>query len=118
VVWSFTVQPAHCNGNRTLHGGCIATLFDYCTTMPVMLVSSVADGFWSRMGVTRTLNMTYLRPIPVGTEIRIVCEVLAVGKRLGAIRGEMRRASDDALLVTCEHGRVNTDPPPKKGNKL
>lgn len=33
--------------------------------------------------MSRTLNVTYLRPIPVGETIIIECEVVAVGKRLG-----------------------------------
>ncbi|KAK3324164.1 HotDog domain-containing protein [Cercophora scortea] len=110
LTYTYTVQPSHCNGLRNLHGGCIATLFDYCTTMPLGLVS--APGYWLYLGVSRSLNTTYLRPIPVGTEILIECEILQIGRRLCSLKGTMRRASDGALLATCEHGKFNTDPAP------
>ena len=82
--------------------------------MPLALVSK--PGFWYYLGVSRTINTTYLRPIPVGTEIFIECEVVAIGKRLATLSGKMRRATDGALLATCEHGKVNTDP--EGGGKL
>ncbi|KAK3687526.1 HotDog domain-containing protein [Podospora appendiculata] len=110
LTYAYTVQPGHCNGLRNLHGGCIATLFDYCTTMPLGLVS--APGYWLYLGVSRSLNTTYLRPIPVGTDILIHCEILQIGRRLCSLKGTMRRASDGALLATCEHGKFNTDPAP------
>ena len=114
TFFRYTVQPQHCNRLGNLHGGCIATLFDYCTTMPLALVSK--PGFWYYLGVSRNINTTYLRPIPVGTEIFIECEVVAIGKRLASLSGKMRRAVDGALLATCEHGKVNTDP--EAGGKL
>ncbi|KAK1779091.1 HotDog domain-containing protein [Copromyces sp. CBS 386.78] len=114
AFFRYIVQPQHCNRLGNLHGGCTATLFDYCTTMPLALVSK--PGFWSYLGVSRTLNTTYLRPIPVGTEIFIECEVVAIGKRLATLSGKMRRAVDGALLATCEHGKFNTDP--EAGGKL
>lgn len=82
--------------------------------MPLALVSK--PGFWYYLGVSRNINTTYLRPIPVGTEIFIECEVVAIGKRLASLSGKMRRAVDGALLATCEHGKVNTDP--EAGGKL
>lgn len=107
-TFTFTVQPDNCNRMKNLHGGCAATLFDYCTTLPLALINK--PGFWQSMGVSRTLNVTYMRPVSVGEQVTIQCEVVQVGKKLATLRGVMRRKSDGLLLAACEHGKVNIDP--------
>ncbi|KAI1769782.1 HotDog domain-containing protein [Hypoxylon cercidicola] len=117
IVFRFDVQPIHGNGLGNLHGGCASTVFDACTTLPLHLISK-PGGFWQYTGVSRTLNVTYLRPIPVGTSVDIKCEVLHAGRTQCALRGEMRAVTKDGkdgpLLAVCEHGKANTDPPAEK----
>jgi len=108
----YTVQPSNCNGLGNLHGGATSTLFDYCTTIAVAPLAK--PGFWSMLGVSRTLNVTYLQPVPGGTRVVIECSVEHIGKRLCSLRGVMRRESDGVVLATCEHGKVNTDAPVSK----
>ncbi|OTB16392.1 hypothetical protein K445DRAFT_317365 [Daldinia sp. EC12] len=113
ITFRFTVQPIHSNGLGNLHGGCASTIFDACTTLPLHLISR--PGFWQYTGVSRTLNVTYLRPVPVGTTVNIKCDILHAGRKLCALRGEMRVVTEDGhegpLLVVCEHGKASTDPP-------
>ncbi|KAH8735958.1 hypothetical protein BGZ61DRAFT_489774 [Ilyonectria robusta] len=102
-TFAYTVQPENCNRLDNLHGGCAATLFDFSTTLPLALVNR--PGFWEFMGVSRTLNVTYMRPVPVGEEVLLECEIVQVGRKLATLRGVMRRRSDNALLAVCEHGK-------------
>lgn len=116
ITFRMKIQPIHCNAMQNLHGGCTSTLFDYCTSLLLLLVSR--PGYWQHLGVSRTLNVTYLRPAPLGTDIDIDCELVHVGKRLCATRGVLRVAADEGkeglVLAICEHGKVNTDPPAEK----
>ncbi|KAF4126620.1 Thioesterase superfamily [Geosmithia morbida] len=107
ATFSYTVHGDHCNRLRNLHGGAAATLFDYLTTMAIAAVS--APDYWRYMGVSRTLNVTYLRPVPVGCEVLIKGEIVQIGRRLATLRGTMIRRSDGAVMATCEHGKVNID---------
>ncbi|KAI0398752.1 Thioesterase/thiol ester dehydrase-isomerase [Xylaria palmicola] len=116
ATFRLTVQPGHANGLGTLHGGCTSTIFDVCTTFPLQMISR--PGFWQYGGVSRTLNVTYLRPVPVGTTVDIECEILHAGQKLCSLRGIMRQATDDGtkgpVMAICEHGKVNTDLPVEK----
>ncbi|TVY53227.1 Acyl-coenzyme A thioesterase 13 [Lachnellula cervina] len=108
VVFRFKIQPEHCNRLGNLHGGCTATIFDICTTCALAPIAK--EGFWAYAGVTRTLSVTYLRPIPEGETVLIEAEVVHAGKRLCALSGVMKRESDGAVLTTCEHGKASIDP--------
>lgn len=112
ITLAFTVQPEHCNRLQNLHGGCCATLFDFSTTLPLLLVNR--PGFWQFLGVSRSLNVTYLRPVPAGTEVLLHCEIVSLGKRMASLRGTMKKKSDGSILATCAHDKVTIDP----GTKL
>ena len=64
-----------------MHGGAQALLVDMCTTMAVAPLSS--EEFWHFGGLTRTLNVTCLKPVPGGEVVYVDCEVKGIGKRLG-----------------------------------
>ncbi|KAI1269831.1 Thioesterase/thiol ester dehydrase-isomerase [Xylariaceae sp. FL1019] len=116
ITFRFTVQQIHVNGLGNLHGGCTSTIFDVCTTFPLQMMSR--PGAWQFGGVSRTLNVTYLRPVPLGTTVDIECEIMQAGQRLSSLRGVMRKVTDDGtvgpVLAICEHNKVNADPPPQK----
>lgn len=60
-------------------------------------------------GVSRALNVTYLRPAPEGEKVLIVCDVVAAGRQMASTKASMVRERDGVVLSTCLHEKVNTD---------
>ncbi|KAE8372433.1 HotDog domain-containing protein [Aspergillus bertholletiae] len=108
VSFLLNVAPKMCNMMGTLHGGCAATLIDILSTSILLGISK--PGYFSLGGVSRNLRVTYLRPLPSGLEIRLVCEVIHTGKRLALLRAEIQQADTGAVCVVGEHEKANTDP--------
>ena len=59
-------------------------------------------------GVTRSLNISYLRAVPVGTTVWFRSRVLQHGKTMAMIRGEMTSEDGKTVYATAEHHKVNT----------
>ncbi|KAJ5925213.1 hypothetical protein N7454_007852 [Penicillium verhagenii] len=108
AAFTFTVTPSLSNTLGSLHGGCAATLIDILSTTILLGVSS--PGKFGFGGVSRNLRLTYLRPVPIETEARIVVEIVHVGKRLALLRAEIQNANTGAVCVVGEHEKANTDP--------
>lgn len=91
-----------------MHGGAQATIFDACTSLSLFAISKA--GFWTSGGVSRNLNVTYLKPMRVESvqEVTVECCVLQVGKRLAVVSAKMV-GDDGGLYSTCEHHKVNVD---------
>lgn len=81
ATFEFRVVRALCNRLDNMHGGAISLVYDMCTTM-AMAPASKPD-FWFFGGVSRTLSVTFLRPLKVGMEVLVECEVVQIGSRLG-----------------------------------
>ena len=110
-TFSLKVPRSLCNAAGSLHGGAVATIFDATTSMAIAPV--MREGFWDSGHVTRTLNCSYLRPAPEGTELLIECEIVHLGKRMGMIKGVMKRKDNGALCSTCEHHKTLVEFKPK-----
>ena len=67
------------------------------------------EGWWEGCGVSRTLNVGYIKGVGVGETVVVRGEVVGLGGRLAHLRGEMRRGEGGEVLATCEHGKVNVD---------
>ncbi|WEW59719.1 hypothetical protein PRK78_005199 [Emydomyces testavorans] len=108
AVFRSVVAPSMCNKLGNLHGGCAATIIDILTS--VVLLAIGQPGMFSYGGVTRTLDVKYLRPVPEGMQIEIDCELLSMGKRLAMSRAVIRRVDNGDLCIIGMHDKVNTDP--------
>ena len=96
----------------SLHGGATALIFDVCTTLAIALVHK--EGWWEMLGVSRTLNVSYLGAVREGEEVEVEAEIVGMGKRMCLIRGVMWKVGKEGggkgeIVATCEHGKVNVD---------
>lgn len=90
-----------------MHGGAAGVIFDMATTSA--LCPLARPGFWEFMGgVTRTLNISYLKAVPIGIHVRLTSKVVSVGKQMAMIRGEMTSVDGTTTFCTVEHHKVNT----------
>ncbi|OAT11941.1 thioesterase [Blastomyces gilchristii SLH14081] len=108
VSFLLTVTEPFCNKNGALHGGCATTLIDVTSTG--FLIALSKPGYFSQGGVSRTLNVKFVRPAPMGVEVRIVNELVHAGKRMALVRSEISRVDTGEVCVVGEHDKVNTDP--------
>lgn len=102
VTVRMQVQEHHGNGVGTLHGGCAATLVDNVTSLPMYFHWSGQIGDpWNFLGITTSLNLTYLSGSPLGSWIDIVAKVENVGRTLAVIGCEILDVPDG------EHGTTH-----------
>ena len=105
AVFELNITPAYGSRMNNMHGGAVALVFDMCTTMTVAPLSR--KDFWWFGGVSRVLSITYLRPVKVGMCVRIECEVLQMGARLGRLKSTVfsKVGYSDEILSSNYSGR-------------
>lgn len=79
-LFELDILPEFCNPMGNMHGGAVALLADMATTMATAPISK--PGWWEFGGVSRTLQITYLKPVVKGTMVRVESCLRAMGKRL------------------------------------
>ncbi|MCJ1436727.1 hypothetical protein MMC27_006109 [Xylographa pallens] len=57
-------------------------------------------------GVTRALNLTYLRPVLLPAVVRIEAEVMQHGRSVSLSKGAILSPDGKKLYATCEHHKV------------
>ena len=85
-----------------------------CTSTALLSLGST--DFWINAGVSRTLNVTFLRPAPEGEACLLECEIVSMGKSLSLLHGAIKREKDGVLISTCVHDKAAV--PSKPGWKI
>ncbi|PGH01704.1 hypothetical protein AJ80_08971 [Polytolypa hystricis UAMH7299] len=103
VVLEFTVTDEMCNFMGNVHGGCSSTMLDNTTSLLACTIDNqhLLDSYT----VSRTLSLTFVRPIPVGTRVRSVNRVVHAGKTLMNTEGTLETL-DGKVCVRCVHDKV------------
>ena len=110
VVYEVLIRPLQCNVGAVLHGGAVTTLSDHLTSTTLFTISN--PGLLNRRMVSRTLTMTYLRPVPMGTKAILEVEVVAAGRSLAHVRGVIK-SPDGEPCVTRIHDLTLRESTPK-----
>lgn len=63
-------------------------------------------------GVTRSLNISYLKAVPVGTTVWFRSRVVQHGRTMALIKGEMTSEDGKTVYATVEHHKVNVQAQP------
>lgn len=105
AVFELEMTQTYCSKMGNAHGGAVSLIFDMCTSM--CLAPFARQDFWLFGGVSRTLSVTYMRPVRQGVTVVIECEVLQVGQRLATIRSLMKGKDDGKVLCACEHNKAS-----------
>ncbi|KAF2181856.1 thioesterase family protein-like protein [Zopfia rhizophila CBS 207.26] len=106
VVYELFISQNFSNLNDVMHGGAAGVIFDMATTTALCPVAK--PGFWEFMGgVTRSLNISYLKAVPIGTTVRLSSKVISVGKQMAMIQGKMTSLDGKTTYCTVEHHKVN-----------
>lgn len=74
IAFRFPVQREYLNPGGTLHGAAQTLFFDVCTTFLLGPLARPPD-FWTTYGISRSLNVVYLRPAREGDILTLDCEV-------------------------------------------
>jgi len=106
VVFELLISDKYSNLNDVMHGGAAGVIFDMATTSALCPLAT--PGYWEFMGgVTRTLNISYLKAVPIGTTVRLSSEVIQVGRTMAMIQGKMTSLDNKIIYATVEHHKVN-----------
>lgn len=105
VAFQIAVTPDMCSKtNKTLHGAAACLMIDAVTHVTQMC--ALRPQSWLSGGASRSLNVTFLRPVNVGDIVRVEGEVVHAGKAMMALRGNISRTCDSQLCVVGEHDKV------------
>ncbi|KAF2235060.1 hypothetical protein EV356DRAFT_501006 [Viridothelium virens] len=103
ATFSLTIPPQLCSKFRTLHGAASAMLLDMLTSACLSMIAK--PGYLDAGHVTRSLIMTYLRPVQEGEKVEVECRIVATGKHIVNLSGEIKTL-DGKICVSCVHDKV------------
>ncbi|KAI9314556.1 HotDog domain-containing protein [Dichotomocladium elegans] len=106
IVWEFKIAKVHCNLLGGIHGGCIATLIDTCSSCALLMYDGKYK--WKGLGVTTDLSVSYMRSMRAGQTARIECVVQRCGKNIANIYTEVMDETG-AICYAGSHTKFSVD---------
>ena len=105
----FTCTSTAANSHGSVHGGNVAWLADTATSMHLTALIT------SRRHVSIGLNVTYLKPVPVGVRCIVESRVIRVGRSVAFLEADILLPGPSSGLVTCasvHHSKMLLSDPP------
>jgi acyl-coenzyme A thioesterase PaaI-like protein len=96
ITATFTVTPAHGGAPGLAHGGVLATAMDEAL--------GFVAGLQRRPAVTGKLEVEFVRPVPIGTELHITARGLGDAGRKVYVSGEARMNAPDGEIAVRAGG--------------
>ncbi|GAA5975844.1 hypothetical protein JCM5350_000754 [Sporobolomyces pararoseus] len=112
------VEQDMCNVSGNLHGGCGAWLVDHCSSLALLALSGGDEERWTTSGVSTNLNLNYLKAAPLGTNLKIVTEVLNFGRVTSLLETKIYNAKTNQLLTVGWHTKQDPQMKPVAKSKL
>ncbi|KAJ2963061.1 hypothetical protein NQZ79_g1888 [Umbelopsis isabellina] len=110
LVFEFEVAENHTNGIGNLHGGCVATLIDLCSSLAILNIQlhfvSSEHVPWRTPGISTELAVSYIAGAPEGTKLRIENELLRSGKTLANLLATLNFFTPVILAETTNNADV------------
>ncbi|KAI7847347.1 hypothetical protein BDC45DRAFT_575942 [Circinella umbellata] len=107
IIWEFEVKDEHCNILKNIHGGCVATVIDVCSSFAIL--TGKGKHHWKFVGVSTGLSVQYFVGMKAGQIARIECEAQQVGKNLGNVYTRIYNKEDNRLCYSSTHGKYRID---------
>lgn len=106
IIYEFTPGQRYANLNNVVHGGALGVLFDMFTMTALGTVAGL--DYWEFMGgVSRSINISFIRAIPTGRTVYFRSQVVQHGRTMAFLRGECTDESGRIVYATAEHHKVH-----------
>ncbi|PGG99896.1 hypothetical protein AJ79_08378 [Helicocarpus griseus UAMH5409] len=90
---------------------------DMCTAISMNPIAR--EGYWEFLaGVTRSLNISYLKAVPIGTTVRIRATVVQHGRTMALITASMESRDGKVVYATAEHHKVHVPALPEYARRM
>ncbi|KAF1813896.1 hypothetical protein P152DRAFT_297026 [Eremomyces bilateralis CBS 781.70] len=110
VVFHIPIKGIHFNLAGSAFGGALASVMDIATGHAIATVSR--PGFWpAPHGISRVINISFLKPVTRTGEVRIEAKVMQFGKSAAMVRGELTSLDGKEIYCTVEHHKLSFPPP-------
>ncbi|KAK2781010.1 hypothetical protein FQN53_000861 [Emmonsiellopsis sp. PD_33] len=117
ATWELPVTEFWGNLNGVMHGGAYGVIFDMCTAISMNAISR--EGYWEFLaGVTRSLNISYLKAVPIGITICIRATVIQHGRTMALIGAVMESPDGKVVYATAEHHKVHVPALPEYAARM